>query len=97
MGRLLETQVRNGLVRFEIDNDAFLAEFIAPGEMSGTVTNENKWRLSRYVYHGHRRRRKVQRVRQIPRFKELGYFDSLEECRKYLRGFDKDRQTGAGA
>ena len=90
MGRPLETQIRDNLVRFEIDSAAFLAEFIAQGKVKGIVANENKWRLSRYVYHRHRQHRKVRRTRQLPRFKEIGYFDSLDECREYLRELDNE-------
>lgn len=91
LDQLCETEIRDGLVRFEIGDAAFLAEFIAAGEAGVPAANENKWRLSRYVYHSHRQGRRVKRARQLPRFKRVGYFDSLDECRGYLRErFDKN-------
>jgi hypothetical protein len=77
-----EQAIRQGLVCFTVGAEGFEARFVYPVPgFPGAVVNENKWVLSRLVYHSHRGGRPIVRKRQRPRHKRVGIFDSLSDCR----------------
>lgn len=89
---MIEQDVRGG-IRFTTDTaGTYLAEFIppVPGH-PGLVAREGEWKLSKLTYHKTREGRKVQRPRnkQLPREKLVDYFNSLDDCRTYLRKIEE--------
>lgn len=82
--RLEETKVTELCTIFVSGDARFVADFVPPGDRPGLVEHENQWRLSRMVYHSHREGREIKARSQRPRYKVLGYFSSLDECRQRL-------------
>lgn len=86
MTEICEARVRANLVAFTVGTEKYQAEFIFPSLSGpGLVRDENLWRLSRAVYQSHRQGLAIQRERQVPRYKKIGVFDTLDGVRGYLR------------
>ena len=82
---MIEKTITDWLVQFQIGEIIFIAEFIHPAEgQPGLVENENKWRLQQEIWQSHKQGKPIKQRR----WKRIGYFDSLEECREELRKRD---------
>jgi hypothetical protein len=49
--------------------------------------NDGKWKLSIATYHSHRFNKPLKIKIQQPRWKRQGYFDTIDDCRKFINSF----------
>lgn len=99
MNKIEEREVALGTVVFCVGDDRYHADYVFPApSRPGLVKDEGRWKLSRAVYHRTRAGRPVQRpsAQQHARYKRIGIFDSLEDCRTWVVkevGGDRLRQA----
>lgn len=84
MSKIKEQEVTTGAVAFHVGRDHYRADYVFPApSRPGLVKDEGRWKLSKAVYQRTSRGRPVKRPRaqQLARYKQIGIFDSLWECR----------------
>jgi len=87
-----ETEIREGLVRFDTGEHVYVAAFLAPHPSGVAMVDEGLWRLSLRVWQSHRLGRDIQRKARSPRLKRLATLATLEECREHIRQLEPQRE-----
>ena len=90
--KIIKTKINKSNIRLSIGSTSYLAEFLFPHPSGRRQIYDNKWKLSCYSYHTHRKGNPIQTKNQRPRYKHQDYFNSIEECIEYIKKIHKIKE-----